>query len=227
MDKPFLEDCLARGMSLPEIGKLADKAPSTVGYWVKRHGLVANGASKYAPRGGIDWEVLEILVHDGFTLKEMAEELDRSVATIQYWMRRTGLKTTGSARSRQVREAKRLGLGKIVRDCSRHGWTVFVLEGRGTYRCKLCRSQNVANWRRRKKALLAHEAGGRCFLCGYDRYMGALHFHHIDPSSKSFALSERGFTRSIEALRAEAAKCVLLCANCHAAVEAGELEMTP
>jgi len=34
-------------------------------------------------------------------------------------------------------------------------------------------------------------------------------------------LAKRGFTRSIEKMRAEAAKCVLLCSNCHAEVEAG------
>ena len=35
----------------------------------------------------------------------------------------------------------------------------------------------------------------------------------------------RGLTRSIAALRQEAAKCVLLCANCHAKVEWGAEEL--
>jgi predicted HNH restriction endonuclease len=35
----------------------------------------------------------------------------------------------------------------------------------------------------------------------------------------------RGFTRSFEKMREEAQKCVLLCANCHAAVEAGLTEL--
>ena len=65
--------------------------------------------------------------------------------------------------------------------------------------------------------------------CGYDEYIGALQFHHLDPLSKGFALSHRGATRSVAEARAEAAKCVLLCANCHAAVENGgaSLELTP
>jgi hypothetical protein len=49
----------------------------------------------------------------------------------------------------------------------------------------------------------------------------ALQFHHRDPSKKSFAIAAGGLTRSIEVLRIEAAKCDLLCANCHAEVEAG------
>jgi hypothetical protein len=38
---------------------------------------------------------------------------------------------------------------------------------------------------------------------------------------KSFAVGGAGVTRSMESSRAEAAKCVLLCATCHAEVEAG------
>jgi 5-methylcytosine-specific restriction endonuclease McrA len=105
--------------------------------------------------------------------------------------------------------------------CRTHGRTEFVLEGRGYYRCKECRKQRVLDWRRRAKALLIEEAGGSCRICGYDRYKGALHFHHIDARQKQFGISRRGFTRSIAKMRAEAAKCVLLCSNCHAEVEAG------
>ena len=75
--------------------------------------------------------------------------------------------------------------------------------------------------RRRVKSILVEEAGGSCKICGYDRYVGALEFHHLDPDTKTFSLSHRGVTRSIDAARAEAAKCILLCANCHAEVEAG------
>jgi hypothetical protein len=77
--------------------------------------------------------------------------------------------------------------------------------------------------RRRKevKRILVAEAGGACALCGYDRAMAGLHFHHLDPGEKAFALSRRGVTLSLEAARTEAAKCVLLCSNCHAEVEWG------
>ena len=69
------------------------------------------------------------------------------------------------------------------------------------------------------------QAGGRCILCGYDEFPGALQFHHLDRKQKSFGLAMRGLTRSIAALRKEAAKCVLLCANCHAKVEWGAEEL--
>jgi hypothetical protein len=40
-----------------------------------------------------------------------------------------------------------------------------------------------------------------------------------------FQLSIRGRTVGIDKLRAEARKCVLLCATCHAEVEAGDTEV--
>jgi hypothetical protein len=75
--------------------------------------------------------------------------------------------------------------------------------------------------RRRVKAILVEDAGGACVLCGYDRTPAALQFHHLDPAAKRFHMSHAGVARSLAGARAEAAKCVLLCANCHAEVEAG------
>ena len=71
------------------------------------------------------------------------------------------------------------------------------------------------------KARLVAEAGGACALCGYARYLGALEFHHRDPTQKEFGLAFGGVARSVDRLRAEAGKCVLLCSNCHAEVEGG------
>jgi hypothetical protein len=82
-------------------------------------------------------------------------------------------------------------------------------------------SEQVSTRRRRVKRILVEEAGGRCVTCGYDACVAALQFHHLDPRAKEFALSHEGITRGIERARQEAEKCVLLCANCHAEVEAG------
>ena len=65
--------------------------------------------------------------------------------------------------------------------------------------------------RRKIKQTLVDEAGGKCIRCGYDECIAALEFHHRDPSEKEIRLTDR----SMEKLRAEAAKCDLLCANCH------------
>jgi hypothetical protein len=75
------------------------------------------------------------------------------------------------------------------------------------------------------KRLLVDEAGGHCEICGYDRCLNALEFHHRDPTAKEFGIAMRGITRSIETVRREVEKCVLLCANCHAEVECGATKL--
>jgi transposase len=227
VDREFLEKCIAEGMSLPEIGRIVQRDPSTVGYWVEKYGLVANGKAKYAPRGGIPEQVLRELVEDGATLKEMAKALGRSISTIHYWLGRYGFppRERGPKRRRNplLIAAKESGIRVLDTECLRHGLTEHVLLG-GRYRCRRCNSEAVARRRRKVKQILVAEAGGCCAICGYDRMPWALHFHHLDPSEKAFTISRRGITRGIAEVRAEARKCVLLCANCHAEVEAGFVE---
>ena len=51
-----------------------------------------------------------------------------------------------------------------------------------------------------------------------------LHFHHVDPATKSFALSVAS-GKGLAKLRAEAKKCVLVCANCHGEIESGVIRL--
>ncbi|MGI8460550.1 MAG: hypothetical protein ACR2OC_02775 [Solirubrobacterales bacterium] len=221
MDRDLLSGFLEDGLSLNEIAKNVSRHPSTVGYWIAKHGLVANGHEKYAGRGGISKVELERLVSQGLTLREIAVVTDRSISNVRYWIRRHELQRPIDVRRNELEEALKSGQRILMRQCGQHGWTQFVIENSGRVRCRKCRQERVSEWRRRTKARLVEEAGGACVLCGYDRCQAALEFHHLDPSEKAFGLSMRGITRSIEELRKEAAKCVLLCANCHAEVEAG------
>ncbi len=225
MDRDRLAAFLAEGLSLEQIGALVDRHPSTVAYWVAKHGLRAVNSERCAPRGGVARDRLEVLIAAGATYDRMATELGVSAGTIRYWMRKHGLRNQESARRAAARVAKDQGMARLLRECRRHGVTEFFLESRGTYRCLLCRRERVVRRRKKVKEILVAEAGGGCAICGYNRHVGTLQFHHLDPAAKLFALSERGLTRSIQRCRAEAAKCVLLCANCHAEVEAGLVEL--
>jgi len=225
MDRDHLIQLLADDLSLEQIGAIIGRHPSTVAYWLARHGLKANGSAKHSPRGGLRRDELAALVEQGDTLAVIAERLSVSVTTVRYWIARYNLPRPHAVRRERISRAIEEGRRTLHRECGRHGWTVFVIENSGRTRCRRCRMERVAEWRRRTKARLVDEAGGRCEICGYDRCLAALQFHHRDPSTKSFALSLRGRTRSIDRLREEAAKCALLCANCHAAVEVGQLEV--
>lgn len=228
MDKRFLELCLQSGLSLPQIGRLTGRPPGTVGYWVRKHGLKANGAAKFSPvreHGSGDRDQLAQLIDDGLTLAEIGSILGVAPGTVRNRIAAYGLESTKATRRiALIRNARAAGDNEVVLDCAVHGKTPFWV-GKTHVRCRRCNSVAVADRRRRVKAILVDEAGGCCVRCGFSESLAALEFHHLDPSTKKFAIGAEGVTRSIDALRAEAGKCVLLCANCHAMVEAGAAEV--
>ena len=52
-----------------------------------------------------------------------------------------------------------------------------------------------------------------CVVCGYKEHHVALHYNHIDPSTKVRNVSRAA---SIKTVKEEIRKCEVLCANCHA-----------
>src|SRR5436309_14272296 len=93
MDRRFLEEQLAVGRSLEQIGALVGKHPSTVGYWLKKHGLLATNHDKNAPKGTIDPNLFSELVSIGLTRAELAAQLGISGSTVTYWLRKLRLRT--------------------------------------------------------------------------------------------------------------------------------------
>jgi hypothetical protein len=68
---------------------------------------------------------------------------------------------------------------------------------------------------------LIRNTGGHCIICGYNKCLSALDFHHKDPIAKSFELAKGIGRKKIEEVRKEAEKCVLLCCRCHKEVHEG------
>lgn len=54
-----------------------------------------------------------------------------------------------------------------------------------------------------------------CANCGYRASSAALQFHHRNPANKNGVISAH-IRRGRKALKVELAKCIVLCANCHA-----------
>lgn len=53
--------------------------------------------------------------------------------------------------------------------------------------------QAVAKRRRKIKELVVAYKGGKCVVCGYSKYAGALDLHHLDPRTKEFGLGAKGY----------------------------------
>ena len=168
---------------------------------------------------------LQHQVESGATVSVLAQRFAMSPAAVRRELRRLGLVTRRQAVLREASTARGQGLTSLVLRCRVHGELVHHRDVRGSYRCPRCSCDRVAGRRRRIKELLVEEAGGACAACGYDRCPRALSFHHLDPTTKEFGLAYGGSTRSLDRAREEAAKCILLCANCHMEVETGSLPL--
>jgi transposase len=228
MDKHSLQLLLAQGLSVERIAVRFGKDPSTISYWLQKYGLTSPFAAQHAAKGALDRQQLEECVQSGMTIAEIAQEVRRSRTTVRHWLRRYGLRTANKRGRRadpRAKAGKEAGLLTVVLACPKHGETEFTLEGRGYYRCKRCRATAISRRRRKVKEILVREAGGRCCICGYAECMAALEFHHLDPGTKRLEINARGNSLALDRLREEARKCVLLCSNCHAAVEVGVKEV--
>jgi len=101
------------------------------------------------------------------------------------------------------------------------------LTGRQTKYCSnICKSRdsNVRhqNYQAQKKRAIKRKIdlilrlGGECKHCGYKNNIASLCFHHRDSNEKEFELDARSISNlKPERLTKEAAKCDLLCSNCH------------
>ena len=90
------------------------------------------------------------------------------------------------------------------------------------YECSGESTRNNNETRKHQKTILRNNMkkqavkllGGKCCICGYNKCIDALEFHHKDPSIKEFKLGS-GNTMSWKEYKAEALKCMLVCSNCH------------
>ena len=62
--------------------------------------------------------------------------------------------------------------------------------------------------------------GRGCQLCGYNRCLSAIEFHHVG-NGKNFEMSSVG-SRSLQQVKDEISRCVVICANCHCEIHAEE-----
>ena len=86
------------------------------------------------------------------------------------------------------------------------------------------RKRRSSETRRELKQKAVAYKGGGCEVCGYDRCLAALTFHHRDPDKKDFGISDLMSILQWKNLKKELDKCALLCSNCHYEVHNGLID---
>ena len=98
-------------------------------------------------------------------------------------------------------------------------------ENRLSAYCKQCLYfYQKERWKKRKRVAIEF-LGGKCSICGYDKYFGALDFHHIDPKTKEYDWKKYR-QMSLAKLKNELIKCILVCSNCHREIHGGVSGLT-
>ena len=161
-------------------------------------------------------ESVKQLHSQGLNRQQMADELNVSRRTISTYLKKLNLSTSPTKGNSKV--CSKCGELKLLTEFN-HRKNNGKTRPYGS--CKAC----IAKKRHALKKELVDYKGGKCQCCGYNTYIGALHFHHLDPEEKDFAISS-GKNKPVEDLYSEVDKCILVCANCHAEIHGNVINLS-
>lgn len=93
--------------------------------------------------------------------------------------------------------------------------------------CKPCDSKLVIEKTVKAKERAVEYMGGCCSVCGYNKCIIAIEFHHLDPTKKSGTYHKRFTSWGFERQKKELENCIIVCANCHREIHSKEEHKTP
>ena len=167
----------------------------------------------------------------GYKMTDIAKELKCSLFTVKYHCSRNGLTGIISNLSitkeafqqmknmlkegltqKEISEKLSLSISTIKRYKNKE--YDDIINGRKYM------SNYMFDKRKELKIKAIEYKGGCCSMCGYNKSVLSLSFHHIDPNTKDFQIS--GITRSWDKIKKEVDKCILVCNNCHGEIHEKE-----
>jgi hypothetical protein len=178
----------------------------------------------------MDKDKLKEKIDEGFSTYDLAKHFNSSQTNIRYWLRKFGINTNHFGAASGCRN------GKLCLFCSQD------LTGK---KMKFCSSKCKTDWNyangteenpntlqrqkrvsKERKLALIEMMGGGCSICGYNKNLAALSFHHRSPENKTFNLDSRKLSNTrMESILEEVKKCDLVCCNCHAEIHNPDLTL--
>lgn len=164
----------------------------------------------------IEKSQLQKYVEDGLSQREIAEKIMCSPTTVGRHMRKHGFTS-------KRKNGPRAGSKPFVcKSCGEKNPSKFRKQWHGpSYsKCKKCHSIEQSNRYTKRREDAIQYMGGSCCMCGYCKYNGSLHFHHLDPSEKDPNWKHLK-SHPLKKITKELEKCILVCANCHGEIHGG------
>lgn len=162
-------------------------------------------------------ELLENYLNEGYSLNQISKITGKSLTSIRYWKDKYSLKS--SYKTFKEQEKVEYGETRFCSRCQMNVKTDLFYKRRGkdnsSVYCKSCTSDQTLERVRSLKLQMIEYKGGCCVRCGYNKYQGALEFHHLNPKEKDFNPSRLKRYSFDDRVKSELDKCILVCANCH------------
>jgi hypothetical protein len=188
---------------------------------------------------GLKEKILEFY-KNGMSYNQISVQLNCSKGTISYYLSSLVLDKKAIQKEKKQKlieniknnppENKDIFLERYGEKLTKKEIIMFISnfykkEGKGLRRGNIPKEYHVKRRKDIKKELVEYK-GGCCIVCGYNKSLRSLHFHHLDPSKKDFSISRKWDKLGLnESVKKELDKCVLLCANCHGEVHDGSLKI--
>lgn len=84
------------------------------------------------------------------------------------------------------------------------------------------RNKDRRAWAAREKQKAVDYRGGKCEICGYNKCLAAMDFHHKNPLEKNgYGTGALKSHWTFERNKSEIDKCILVCVRCHREIHAG------
>ena len=161
-------------------------------------------------------ELLKDLLSQGLSANEIGRQLGYTGTGIRYHMKKYNLFSSHQS----IQDKQKVPVINGKKECKKcHN--VLPIEdfnvkpsGALTSYCKKCNNKDKHSLLKRRKIEIIQKFGNKCSICGYNKNIAALEFHHIDPNEKEFHFGNAK-TTNLDKLLLEMDKCILVCANCH------------
>lgn len=211
---------ISKGYTTKQVSIECNVSKSTVQRHLHDLGIVSTHKIVQMP---LTKEELQPLVDQHLSTYQIASKLNKSQGYVKHWLRKFGLKT--NAKWTIARKAIKQDIIDGYKTCSKCNQRKsltgdnFYLRKNGSfhYWCRDCNDAATRQKQIDKKIKCVNYKGGKCVMCGYNAYVGALDFHHLDSTKKEFNISSCR-TYRWELIKAELDKCICVCRNCHAEI---------